>query len=275
VHARVRGPAATVTFSAGQHASRAALQRDARIIGQRASHLCIPVRVGVASSSTISLTGPRADQARLRALGVAGDLDFRQVLLTGPAAASVAHSAGRPAAVSAAVRARYDRLNCSKPGWQEQLLRLQGADLPAGAQIVSCTRNGTVKYALGAVRVAGGDIRNASAFISTAGSGWQVQIIFDRSGKAALGRFTSALYRRYHGSQGNPRNQLAIVEDGITISAPSVEAPITTGMAVIPGMPGQPPAQQAAASQLAADLMSGALPVALTVQSVRARAAAG
>jgi hypothetical protein len=151
VHARVPSPAARITFSAARNAGRAVLSRDAQIIGQRASHLCIPVKVAVASSSAIDLTGPRADEAQLKALAVVvGALQFRQVLLQGPAAVGTADVNGSLGTVSAAVRTRYGHLNCGNPAWQQQLLASQGATPPAGAQIVSCARNDSTKYALSA-----------------------------------------------------------------------------------------------------------------------------
>jgi preprotein translocase subunit SecD len=243
VHARVPGPATRITFSAARNAGRAALSRDAQIIGQRASHLCIPVKVAVASSSAIDLTGPRADEAQLKALAVVGALQFRQVLLQGPAAVGTAGVDGSLGTVSAAVRTRYGHLNCGNPAWQQQLLASQGAAPPAGAEIVSCARNDSTKYALSAAKkMPGHDIANVGAGPFGAGPGWQVRIAFDQAGKATLASITGALFDRYHGQPGNPLGELAIVEGNTTLASPVIAGPVTGGVAVIAQTPaGSPP----------------------------------
>jgi hypothetical protein len=273
VHARVTRPATRITFSAAGHSSRKALHRDGQLIAQRAGHLCVPVRTSVTGSS-IALTGPRADGPQLRALAMVGALQFRQVLLQGHPDTSAAQATGDLALVSATVRARFNHLNCSKPAWQHQLLTSQGATPPAGAEIVSCARNDSTKYVLSAAKkMPDHDIANVGAGPAGHGPGWQVQVVFDRAGKAAFAGITGALFNRYHGTPGSPLGELAMVLGETTLASPLTAGPVTQGVAIISQTPAGFPAQ--AAQQIAAVLMSGALPAALTVKSVRNLAATG
>jgi preprotein translocase subunit SecD len=64
-------------------------------------------------------------------------------------------------------------------------------------------------------------------------------------------------------AQPSPQNQFAIVLDGVVLSAPQVNGPITGGKAEISGSFTKQEAQQ-----LAAQVNTGALPVRLSVSSV-------
>lgn len=85
-----------------------------------------------------------------------------------------------------------------------------------------------VKYLLGPVRVSGRDVSSARAFvITTPGNqpSWEVEFALDGKGRSALAEATSEMVGR----------QLAIVVDGVVLSAPVVQARITQGRGMIAG----------------------------------------
>jgi preprotein translocase subunit SecD len=84
------------------------------------------------------------------------------------------------------------------------------------------------KVLLGPVRVSGRDVTVASAVLVPASPGpdrWQVDFTLDDEGTRALHEATSKLVGK----------QLAIVVDGVVLSAPTVQVPITQGQGAIVG----------------------------------------
>ena len=79
------------------------------------------------------------------------------------------------------------------------------------------------KYRLGPPVVTPGDVMSATA--NSAGSGWAVNVALDPAGSAAVASATHGLFGE----------QLAMLVDGLVVSAPFVQDPITTGRLQITG----------------------------------------
>lgn len=132
------------------------------------------------------------------------------------------------------------------------------ADLP----LVACAQDGSVKYVLGPVEIEGTQIASASSGLRTTAQGvvtneWIVQLEFTGEGTQAFSESTQRLV-----TLPTPRDQFAIVLDGLVISAPSVNQPITNGSAEISGN-----FTRESAATLASQLNFGSLPIAFEVQS--------
>ena len=167
---------------------------------------------------------------------------------TAKSSASDTKTATLPSGVSQDVNAKYASLDCSNT----TNLRGGSTDNP-GDTIVSCNRNGSTKYILGPAQVLGNMISKASAAIDQQGSsGWYVLLNFNGEGTKKFGDVTSAIT-----NLTAPQNQLAIVLDGLVVSAPRIIQAITAGNAQITGN-----FTQADASNLANVLKYGALPLA-------------
>ncbi len=204
-------------------------------------------------------------------VGQTAELRFRQVLKSGPGAASVgstaavdagsaaAVDAGSAAAVdagsaavpvdgiSAAMNAKYEALDCTK------LESLQGIGTDAPTETIAvCGRNGATKYILAPAEVLGRQISKASAGLDTqAGGGWSVSLTFNGEGTTAFGALTTRVT-----SLPEPLNQVAIVLDGLVVSSPRINEPIPSGTAQITGS-----FTQLEAQDLANVLKYGALPL--------------
>ena len=212
-------------------------------------------------------------------VGQTAELRFRQVLASGPGAASVGSGAsvatgsgasvatgsgasvatGSGASVdtgstatpvngiSAAINAKYEALDCTK------LENLQGTGTDAPTETIAvCDRNGSTKYILAPAEVLGRQISKASAGLDTqAGSAWYVSLTFNGEGTTAFGALTTRVT-----SLPEPLNQVAIVLDGLVVSSPRINEPIPSGTAQITGS-----FTQLEAQDLANVLKYGALPL--------------
>ena len=183
-------------------------------------------------------------------VGQTAELRFRQVLAAAsgiPAAAT--DTAATPAAgVSADVNAQFAALDCTKP----ENLQGTGADAPTDT-LVACDRAGSTKYILAPAEVLGRQISKASAGLDTqAGSAWFVSLTFNNEGTSAFGALTTRVT-----SLPEPTNQVAIVLDGLVVSAPRINEAIPSGTAQITGS-----FTQLEAQDLANVLKYGALPLA-------------
>ena len=196
-------------------------------------------------------------------VGQTAELRFRQVLASGPGAASVGSGAsvatGSGASVdtgstatpvngiSAAINAQYEALDCTK------LENLQGTGTDAPTETIAvCDRNGSTKYILAPAEVLGRQISKASAGLDTqAGSAWYVSLTFNGEGTTAFGALTTRVT-----SLPEPLNQVAIVLDGLVVSSPRINEPIPSGTAQITGS-----FTQLEAQDLANVLKYGALPL--------------
>lgn len=113
-------------------------------------------------------------------------------------------------------------------------------------------------YQLGPVRMTGDAIDQATAVYGagsqqTVATGWQIDFTLSDEGSDLFATVTAELLGQ----------QLAIVVDGVVLSAPTVQAEITGGSGVITGA-----FEETRAKDLATQLNAGALPVELDTQQV-------
>ena len=149
---------------------------------------------------------------------------------------------------------RFAALDCAKSDI------LNGSTDDPAQYLISCEKDGSVKYALAPADLVGTDIESATAGLPQQGAGgWQVDLQMTTDGAKKFADSTTKL-----SAQQSPTNQFAIVLDGVVISAPAVNEPILGGSAVISG---SFTADEARA--LAQVLKYGALPVALDVDEVQ------
>ena len=182
-------------------------------------------------------------------VGQTAELRFRQVLAESSALAGAGTDTATPSAgVSAAINAQFAALDCTK----QTSLQGTGADAPTDT-IVACSRIGTSKYILAPAEVLGRQVSKASAGIDQQGAAaWYVLLTFNGEGTKAFGALTSRVTKL-----PSPQNQVAIVLDGLVVSAPSINEAIPSGNAQITGSFSQLEAQD-----LANVLKYGALPLA-------------
>jgi preprotein translocase subunit SecD len=182
-------------------------------------------------------------------VGQTAELRFRQVLATAAGTAGAGVDTATPVSgVSADLNAKFAALDCTN------VTNLQGtgADAPTDT-IVACSRTGTSKFILAPAEVLGRQVSKAAAGIDTqAGNVWTVQLTFNGEGTKAFGALTARVT-----SLTSPQNQVAIVLDGLVVSAPSINEAIPSGNAQITGNFSQTEAQD-----LANVLKYGALPLA-------------
>ena len=181
-------------------------------------------------------------------VGQTAELRFRQVLATATSAGAADPKATPVAGVSADVNAKFAALDCTKA----ENLQGSGTDAPTDT-IVACDRAGQNKYVLAPAEVLGRQISKASAGIDTqGGSAWFVSLTFNGEGTSAFGALTTRVT-----TLAAPLNQVAIVLDGLVVSAPRITEAIPSGNAQITGS-----FTQLEAQDLANVLKYGALPLA-------------
>jgi preprotein translocase subunit SecD len=165
--------------------------------------------------------------------------------------------------IDATVAAQAQKLDCAK---QTSLKGLASGD--PKKPLVTCSTDGQAMYILGPAELTGTDIGNASASLETNSQGatginWQVNLTFKNDGPSKFAKVTSRLT-----TLQAPRNEFAIVLDGLVVSAPRTNEAITGGSAQITGNFTQDQAQA-----LANQLKFGALPISfqdLTEQNISA-----
>jgi preprotein translocase subunit SecD len=182
-------------------------------------------------------------------VGQTAELRFRQVLATAAGTPGAGTDTATPTTgVSADLNAKFSALDCTK----ETSRQGTGADAPTDT-IVACDRTGASKYILAPAEVLGRQVSKAAAGIDTqAGNVWTVQLTFNGEGTKAFGALTARVT-----SLTSPQNQVAIVLDGLVVSAPSINEAIPSGNAQITGN-----FTQVQAQDLANVLKYGALPLA-------------
>ena len=182
-------------------------------------------------------------------VGQTAELRFRQVLATAAGTPGLGTDTATPTTgIPAALNAQFAALDCTKA----TSLQGTGADAPTDT-IVACDRTGRSKYVLAPAEVLGRQVSKAAAGIDTqAGNVWTVTLTFNGEGTKAFGALTARVT-----SLASPANQVAIVLDGLVVSAPSINEAIPSGNAQITGNFTQTQAQD-----LANVLKYGALPLA-------------
>ena len=157
------------------------------------------------------------------------------------------------------VLADFGALDCTDPA------NLRGGSALVGdpeAPVVACDAEGWGKYILGPVEIRGESIDSALSTLRTTQAGvvtneWITVINFDGEGTRMFREVTSRLV-----ALEPPRNQFAMVLDGLVISAPSVNEAIPNGTAEISGS-----FTRESAGTLARQLNFGSLPLTFEVQS--------
>ena len=244
--------------SQGGKITSAAIDQAVGIIRQRVNSLGVAEsEVSAQGSGTnrqIVISVPGETGRRIVDLvGQTAELRFRQVLATAPATASA--STGKSdtktattAGVSAAVNAQFAALDCTKAANRQG----GGGDAPTDT-IVACDRTGISKYILAPAEVLGSQVSKATAAIDQQGAaGWYVLLNFNGDGTSKFGALTTRVT-----SLPAPQNQVAIVLDGLVVSAPRIIQAIVTGSAQITGN-----FTQTDATDLSNVLKYGALPLA-------------
>jgi preprotein translocase subunit SecD len=231
-----------------------AIDQAVAIIRQRVNSLGVAesevAAQGSGTSRQIVISVPGDTGRRVVDLvGQTAELRFRQVLATGAGASSVVDPTATPVAgVTPEINAQFASFDCTLPANRQGT----GTDLPTQT-IVACDRAGLTKYILGPAEVLGRQISEASAGIDTqSGSAWFVSLTFNSEGTSAFAAVTSRVT-----SLPEPNNQLAIVLDGLVVSAPRINEAIPSGTAQITGS-----FTQLEAKDLANVLKYGALPLA-------------
>jgi preprotein translocase subunit SecD len=179
-----------------------------------------------------------------------------------PKLSTTAEGTGDAAALSAKVKAQFDRLNCADKNWRAQIYgdNPNNWDNP-NIQVVTCYQG--AKYALDKSTVTGQMVSKAGVALQPNGN-WWVTLSFKPDGAKAFGTLTSEMFTKYQGSPTNPLNTFAIVLDGTPVSIPYVSSAITGGNGQIQGT-----FSQQSATYLANILSYGALPLSFQKQSVQ------
>ncbi|CAB4910151.1 unannotated protein [freshwater metagenome] len=233
-----------------------AIDQAVSIIRQRVNSLGVAEsEVAAQGSGTnrqiiISIPGDTGRRV-VELVGQTAELRFRQVLASAPGAASAtpADSTATPAAaVTPELNAQFAALDCTKA----ENLQGTGSD-NADSPIIACDRNGGSKYILDKAEVLGRQVSKATAGIDQqGGNAWYVSLVFNDEGTRAFGAITARVT-----SLPSPQNQVAIVLDGLVVSAPRINEAIPSGNAQITGS-----FTQVEAQDLANVLKYGALPLA-------------
>lgn len=160
------------------------------------------------------------------------------------------------AQITPAVQQLFDQLDCTDPA----NLQGGGGDHPDRV-LVTCDQTGVAKYILGPVEVDGTDLTSAASGLVPGANGtvsneWGVTLDFNSEGTTKFRETTERLT-----PMESPRNQFAIVLDGLIVSAPSSNAAITNGQAVISGS-----FTRDSAATLANQLSFGSLPLTFEVE---------
>jgi preprotein translocase subunit SecD len=134
-------------------------------------------------------------------------------------------------------------------------------DLPS-QPLLACDDQGN-RYLLGPSMLDGTSVTDASAQIPQGQIDYAVNVNFDGAGGKKFGEITSRIAKTSSDTQ-LAGSQLAIVLDGVVLSAPVNDGPILGGSAEITGSSSNPFTQQTAQS-LANSLKYGALPLSFTI----------
>ena len=166
-----------------------------------------------------------------------------------PSGTATPRPTASPASPAPDVAKALAEVDCADPVQRAEIADTFGDPSMNTKEIVSCDVDGGAKYLLGPSEMGGQEIRNALATIQTDGNGvstgqWIIELTLKSAGKWA------DLTEKY------TNQQLAIVLDGITQSAPTIQERIPSGVATISG-----DFNESSAKTLANVLKYGSLPV--------------
>jgi preprotein translocase subunit SecD len=266
----------SITLSPTTSASADVLAAAAQLLRQRAARLHLQYAQAQVSGQNVVLTGPAADETRLKTLATTGVLDMRQVLLYGPATSTAGSSttSGDPSLVQQNVRALFGKLIC-KPGDTTQWKAQVGYNITStydnpDVQVVACGNDsgGQGKYVLDVAKVQGTQVTSAAATLAKTSSQWEVNLSLNSGGAAAFSALTSHLSHTYYPTASTNQNnavldEIAIVVDGNVVTAPVIQGAVPGGKVQITGNFTRDYAQE-----LAAQLQSGRLPVNFRISAI-------
>jgi preprotein translocase subunit SecD len=176
--------------------------------------------------------------------------------------------------VNKATLALFNKLNCNKKNWQNEIYPAGSQAFDAiKSQIVACgTGAGAgIKYVLGPAQVTGGELSSINAALNTQNNQWQVNFTLNGEGTKAMANLSSNLFNHYYdsstGAETSVLDQFAITLDGKVVSAPQVTGIIPGGSGEISGSSSNP-FTQTQATNLANVLKYGHLPLSFTTQNV-------
>jgi len=152
--------------------------------------------------------------------------------------------------ITPALQAEYLAYDCTDPANDP-------ANAPKDEPLITCDKDGTIKYILGPVELDGSSIDDATFGLQTSNNQWAVNLQFDDEGTKTFGEISQRLY-----GATAPLNQFAFVLDGYVLSAPSMNGVILDGKPSITGS-----FTQESAKVLADQLKYGALPLSFSVVS--------
>ena len=232
-----------------------AIDQAVSIIRQRVNSLGVAesevTSQGSGTNRQIVISVPGDSGRRVVELvGQTAELRFRQVLAesAGTPVTATTTAATPPAGVSAELNALYAALDCTLAENRQGTGSDNAADI-----ILACSRDGASKYILAGAEVLGRQVSKATAAVdTTTGGNWFVSLTFNGEGTKAFGDQTARVV-----SLTAPQNQVAIVLDGLVVSAPRINEAIRGGSAQITGSFSQVEAQD-----LANVLKYGSLPLA-------------
>lgn len=258
----------------GQTVSEEQLNQAVAIIRQRVDASGVAeAEVTTQGGQNIVVAIPgEPDQATLERIRSSAKLEFRPVLIAGPAPTEPVEPVEIPetddserveptnpsdlAWITPELDAEYQAINCFE-------LDTRGANVADPTiPLVTCSQDGFERYILGPVEVGGESIVDATSGLVPGPTGvstneWGVFMEFDQAGTQSFREVTERLI-----TLPGVQNQFAIVLDGRVISAPRTLAAITDGNPQISGS-----FTQESAAVLADQLKFGALPIGFQVQS--------
>ncbi len=280
-------------LESGQQVTQDQLDQAVSIIRQRIDASGVSeAEINTQGSQNIVVSIPgRPDDETLRRIESSAKLEFRPVIYTEAAATSAVDASGNPIDPSTATPTPTPTVDpslsttptavptdASDPNWVSPALlaeyqsfdcasldKAQTNVAPADQPLITCETDGSYKYILGPVEVAGENISDATSGVIGNSQGvstgqWGVYITFDSKGTDEFAKVTQRLYSYI--TTDPIRNRFAIVLDGKVISAPTTQAVITDGKPQISGS-----FTQESAKTLADQLKFGALPISFEVQS--------
>jgi preprotein translocase subunit SecD len=240
----------------GGNATAETIDQAVEIIRQRVNSLGVAESEvsaqGTGGNRQIVISVPGETGRRIVDLvGQTAELRFRQVLVEAggvPAPEGSPTDGALPPGVTAEQKQQFDQLDCTLP----ESTQGGGGDT-ADQVMIACDRSGGTKYILAPADVLGRQVSDASAAIDQTGAGgWYVELNFNREGTRAFADVTRRVV-----NLTPPQNQVAIVLDGLVVSAPRIIEAIPSGTAQITGSFSRTEAQD-----LSNVLKYGALPLA-------------
>ena len=269
---------ATITFvltPVGQ-ASETLLAQSVDVLNKRLADL--PGSSAQAVDGTVEVTGPESSSEDIRSKLDSTQLNFRPVISVGLQAAlnsPATSSSGvpesstnppttstsepsdgtgeipvQPSGADAAQWLKDAASNLASTSCED----LQPHDGPSDPerQLLTCDVAQFYLYLLDSAVIEGPEIESAEAVLGDQGAGWGVEMTLNEQGRQRWSAYTA----------DNIGKQVAFVLDSEVVSAPTIQAEITTATTTITGG-----FTEADAEQLAAGLNTGALPLRFTITS--------